>query len=302
MIRKIMMLGLASLAAVWMTPARADINVLACEAEWGALLKEIAGGEARVYVATTALQDVHHIQARPSLIAAARRADLVVCTGAELEIGWLPLLMRESGNDRIQPGGPGYFEAARFVRLLEVPSSVDRSQGDIHPEGNPHIQTDPRNIAVVAKALTERLAQIDAAHAQRYQERYQKFAERWQKAIAEWEAKAAPLKGLRVVEHHNAFRYLFSWLGIVPVGYLEPKPGLEPSTGHMSELLEQQKANPAKLVVRTSYNDPRASQWFSERANIPPVMLPFGPGGDEASKDLFTWFDDLITLLLQAVK
>jgi len=290
------------LLAAWTMSAHAELNVLACEAEWGALLKELAGSEARVYTATTPLQDVHHIQARPSLIAAARRADLVVCTGAELEIGWLPLLTRESGNDKIQPGSAGYFEATRAVRLLEVPASVDRSQGDIHPEGNPHIQTDPRNIAAVAKALSDRLAQLDGAHANAYRDRYQKFDDRWQKAIASWEAKAAPLKGLRVVEHHNAFRYLFNWLGINAVGYLEPKPGLEPSTGHMSELLERQKANPAKFVVRTSYNDPRASEWFSERAKIPAIMLPFGPGGDAASKDLFSWYDDLLNILLQAAK
>jgi zinc/manganese transport system substrate-binding protein len=286
----------------WGLPARAEINVLACEAEWGALLKELAGDEARVYVATTALQDVHHIQARPSLIAAARRADLLVCTGAELEIGWLPLLVRESGNDKIQPGSPRYFEASRYVRLLDVPSSVDRSQGDIHPDGNPHIHTDPRNVALVAKMLSDRLAEIDGAHAQSYRERYQKFSTRWQQAIAGWEAKGAPLKGVRVVEHHNAFRYLDGWLGIQAVGYLEPKPGLEPSTGHMAELLELQKSNPAKLVVRTSYNDPRASQWFAERAKIPAVMLPFGPGGDDAAKDLFTWYDDMLNILLQAAK
>lgn len=245
---------------------------------------------------------MHHIQARPSLIAAARRADLVVCSGAELEIGWLPLLLRESGNDKVQPGAPGYFEATRYVRLLDVPSSVDRSQGDVHPDGNPHIESDPRNIAVVAQALAERLAQVDPAYAQRYRERYQDFAVRWQKALAGWEAKAAPLKGLRVVEHHNAFRYLFNWAGINVVGYLEPKPGLEPSTGHMAEVLGQQKTNPAKLVVRTSYNDPRASEWFAGRAKIPAVMLPFGPGGDGAAKDLFSWYDDMLDTLSKAAK
>lgn len=302
MTRKIMLIVSTVCALTWAVAAQADINVLACEAPWGALLKELAGGEARVYTATTSLQDVHHIQARPSLIAAARRADLVVCSGAELEIGWLPLLLRESGNDKVQPGAPGYFEATRYVRLLDVPSSVDRSQGDVHPDGNPHIESDPRNIAVVAQALAERLAQVDPAYAQRYRERYQDFAVRWRKALAGWEAKAASLKGLRVVEHHNAFRYLFNWAGINVVGYLEPKPGLEPSTGHMAEVLGQQKTNPAKLVVRTSYNDPRASEWFAGRAKIPAVMLPFGPGGDGAAKDLFSWYDDMLDTLSKAAK
>jgi len=281
-------------------PATAALNVLACEPEWGALTRELAGDRAKVYEASTALQDVHHIQARPSLIAAARRADLVVCTGAELEIGWLPLLTSESGNARIQPNAPGYFEASRYVNVIEIPKRLDRREGDVHPMGNPHIQTDPRNIAKVAKALAERLAQIDPANAAWYQQRYQAFDEHWQKAIARWQSEGAPLKGLKVVVHHEAFDYLFRWLGVDQVGTLEPLPGVEPTISHMSRLLEAQKTNPAKLVVRASYNDPRASDWFAGRAGIPAVMLPFSVGGDEASKDLFSWYDDMLSILLKA--
>jgi zinc/manganese transport system substrate-binding protein len=281
-------------------PAAAALNVLACEPEWSALTHELAGDRARVYEASTALQDVHHIQARPSLIAAARRADLVVCTGAELEIGWLPVLTGESGNDRIQPSAPGYFEASRYVNVIEIPKRLDRREGDVHPMGNPHIQTDPRNIAKVAKALAERLAQIDPANAAWYQQRYQAFDGRWQKAIARWQSEGAPLKGLKVVVHHEAFDYLFRWLGVDQVGTLEPLPGVEPTISHMSRLLEAQKTNPAKLVVRASFNDPRASEWFAGRAGIPAVMLPFSVGGDEASKDLFSWYDDMLSILLKA--
>lgn len=294
------LLAAASLATFLSSPAQAVLNVLACEPEWGALVKEIAADQANVYNASTALQDIHHIQARPSLLAAARRADLLVCSGAELEVGWLPVLTRESGNPKIQPDAPGYFEAARFVTLIDVPTRLDRSEGDVHAQGNPHFQTDPRYIAKVAAALAERLAQVDPANAATYRSRQQAFAQRWQQAIARWEAKGAALRGVRVVEHHKAFSYLFRWLGIENVGYLEPKPGLEPSTGHMAQLLETQKARPAKLVVRTSYNDPRASEWFAERAKVPAVMLPISVGGDDAAKDLFTWFDDLLDRLLKA--
>ncbi len=299
MLRAKLLFTTASLAAVFCGSAQAALNVLACEPEWGALVKEIAAEKATVYNATTALQDVHHIQARPSLISAARRADLLVCTGAELEVGWLPVLVRESGNPKIQPNAQGYFEVSRAVSLIEVPARLDRSDGDVHPQGNPHLQTDPRNIAKVAAALAERLAQLDAANAAGYKERYRSFAERWQGAIVRWEAKGASLKGLRVVEHHKAFTYLFRWLGVEPVAYLEPKPGLEPTTGHMAGLLEQQKSRPAKIVVRTSYNDPRASEWFAERAKVSAVMLPISVGGSSAAKDLFTWFDDLLDRLLK---
>src|SRR5438105_3254952 len=180
-------------------PAHATLRILACEPEWGALAGALGGDLVDVAVATSALQDPHQIQAKPSLIARMRSADLVVCTGAELEIGWLPVLLQQSGNPKVLPGQPGNFEAARFVRLLEIPTSVDRSQGDVHAAGNPHIQTDPRNIAAVATGLTARLQQVDAAHAGEYQQRGADFAQKWQQAMTRWSAQAAPLRGVPVV-------------------------------------------------------------------------------------------------------
>ena len=147
-------------------PAQAALRVFACEPEWGALAQELGGSLVEVSVATSALQDPHQIQAKPSLIARARNADLVVCTGAELEIGWLPVLLQQSGNAKVQNGQPGNFAAADFVRKLDLPAQLDRAQGDVHAAGNPHIQTDPRNIALVAVALGARLQQVDAAHTQ----------------------------------------------------------------------------------------------------------------------------------------
>src|SRR5688572_28411716 len=149
-------------------PAAAQINVFATVPEWGALAQELGGEKVKVYTATTALQDPHHIEARPSLIARARGADLMVCTGAQLEVGWLPLLQTQSGNARIQLGRPGYFEAANFVAKLEVPQVLDRSLGDVHPAGNPHIHLDPYNIVRVAEALSERLVALDAANGDHY--------------------------------------------------------------------------------------------------------------------------------------
>ena len=161
------------------SPRTRDSRILATTADWGALATELGGDKVNVYTATSALQDVHQVDAKPSLVARARTADLVVANGAELEIGWLPVLLQESGNPKIQPGSPGYFEAASAVRLIDVPTSVDRSMGDIHPSGNPHIQLDPRNIAAVAQALTARLATIDAANAAYYQARGADFQARW---------------------------------------------------------------------------------------------------------------------------
>ena len=280
-------------------PARADLNVFATVPEWGALAQELGGDKVKVYTATNALQDPHHVEARPSLIARARGADLVIATGAELEVGWLPLVVQQAANPKIQPGQPGYFEAATFVALLGKPARLDRSEGDVHPGGDPHIQTDPRNIARVATALAGRMAELDPHNAAHYQSRYKQFADRWSAAIAKWEREAAPLKGAPVVVQHKAFTYLINWLGMKEVAALEPKPGMEPTTSHLASVLETLQRQPAKMVLRAAYQSDRASQWIAERAKIRAVALPFTVGGDDAAKDLFSYFDDTIQRLLQ---
>ena len=291
----------AALAAVGLQ-AHAALNVVACEPEWASLAKEIGGDKLNVSSATTALQDPHHIEARPSLIARMRGADLLVCTGLELEVGWLPVLIQQSGNAKLAPGAPAMFEAGHFVTPLEVPTRLDRSEGDVHAAGNPHIQQDPHNIAKVAAALAARLAQLDAANAKTYQDRAQAFAARWSAAMQKWEQEAQPLKGVTVVAHHKNMTYLWNWLGLREVGTLEPKPGVEPSAGHLTELSNQLTRQPAKLVVHAAYEDGRASQWLSEHAHIPAVALPFTVGGNDKASDLFGLFDSTVALLLGAAK
>jgi zinc/manganese transport system substrate-binding protein len=283
-------------------PALAALNVLACTPEWGALAKEIGGDKVRITTATTALQDPHRVEARPSLIARARDADLLFCTGAELEIGWVPLLQRQSGNPRIQVGQPGYFEASSVVPLIERPARIDRSLGDVHPAGNPHIHLDPRNIERVAAALDDRMASLDPKEAVYYHERGKSFLGRWREAISRWEKQAAPLKGLPLVVYHKDVSYLINWLGMREVGALEPKPGLPPSAAHLNELLERLKRTPAKAVLRSAYNDPRPAEWLAERAGIPAVLVPFTVGGTDKAGDLFGLYEDTIARLLAVTK
>ena len=290
----------AALLAAAVLPAHAALRVLACEPEWGALARELGGDLVDVAVATTALQDPHQIQAKPSLIARTRNADLVVCTGAELEVGWLPVLLQQSGNPKVQPGQPGNFAAADAVRKLDVPTQLDRSQGDVHAAGNPHIQTDPRNITLVATALAARLKQLDAAHAADYAQREADFGRRWREAIARWTTQAAPLKGTPVVSQHKAFVYLYDWLGLKEVAVLEPKPGVEPTVAHLQGVQAALKATPARMVLYAAYLDPRPSEWLSRSAGIPAVKLPSTVGGSDAAKDLFGLFDDTVARLLAA--
>jgi zinc/manganese transport system substrate-binding protein len=225
---KLLLLVLLAIAAM---PAAAALKVFATVPEWGALAREIGGDRVQVFTATTALQDAHHVDARPSLIARARSADLLIATGADLEVGWLPVVQRESGNPRIQSGQPGYFEAAQHVRMLEVPGRLDRADGDVHADGNPHIQTDPRHFLAIGEALAARLALLDPSNAAVYRSGHAAFAERWRAQIKRWEAQAAPLKGVAVVSQHKAWPYLYDWLGMREVAALEPKPGVEPLAG-----------------------------------------------------------------------
>jgi zinc/manganese transport system substrate-binding protein len=300
--RTILKLAAALSVGLVALPASAALNVFACEPEWGALAEEIGGDKVSVYSATTALQDAHRIEARPSLIARIRTADLLICSGSELEIGWIPLLLTQSGNSKIQLGSPGYFEASQYVAKLEIPKVIDRSMGDIHPGGNPHVHTDPRNIAKVAAALEDRLIQLDPGNTDTYRSRGKSFLERWQAAIARWEQQAAPLRGVPVVVYHKDFSYFINWTGMREVASLEPKPGIPPTPSHLAALIDQMKGSPAKVIVYSPYNSPQAAEFLSSRARIPAVMMPFTVGGTDKAKDLFGLFDDTIQRLLGALK
>jgi len=280
-------------------PAHASLAIFATVPEWAALAHELGGDKVKIYTATNALQDPHHVEARPSLIARARTADLIVATGAELEVGWLPLVLQQAGNARIQPGAPGYFEAAAFVPLLGKPQRLDRAEGDVHPMGDPHIQTDPRNIAAVAKPLAERMAQLDPANAGYYRDHLTQFSARWTQAIDKWQREAASLKGVPVVVQHKAFTYLLAWLGMKEVAALEPKPGIEPTTAHLAEVLALIQKQPVKMVLHAAYQGDQASQWLAQRANIRSVTLPFTVGGTPGASDLFGFYEDTIQRLLK---
>jgi zinc/manganese transport system substrate-binding protein len=287
-------------SAGFANPARA-LNVFACEPEWGALTQALAGDAATIDVGTSALQDVHQIEAKPSLIAKVRRADLIVCSGAELEVGWLPQLIRQAGNSKIA-SGPGYFMAAEQVVTLEKPTQLDRAAGDVHPQGNPHIQLDPYRVLAVAKALDARLIALDSANAAAYTQRLADFTARWQTATKTWETKAAPLKGRKVVVHHASWVYLLQWLGMEQIGALEPKPGVPPTSGHLASLIDLTKSQNTLAILSAAYQDPKPGEWLSERTGVPAVVLPFTVGGDDSAKDLFGLFDDTIDKLLGAAK
>jgi zinc/manganese transport system substrate-binding protein len=276
---------LGLLVALAGTSAQA-VQVFACEPEWAALVKELGGDAVEVYTATTALQDVHQIQARPSLIARARSADLLICTGAELEVGWLPMVLRQASNGRIQPGKPGHLEVYTAVEMLDIPARVDRTAGDVHPYGNPHIQTDPNNIARIAPLITARLKAIEPARTATWERNLAASQVKWQAALTRWAEQARPLAGAEFVAHHK------SW------PYLEPKPGIPPPTGHLVSLLKQIEGAPVRGVIRSAYEDARPSEWLATRARLRAVVLPQTVGATPAARDLVTLYDAIIDELL----
>jgi zinc/manganese transport system substrate-binding protein len=294
---------LCTLLLILPAAAQAELRVFACEPEWASLAEALGGEPVEVRSATHALQDPHYIQARPSLISAVRRADLVICSGAELEIGWLPKLLAKANNPSVRPGSAGFFEASAFVERLDVPVSLDRAQGDMHPQGNPHVQVNPHNITLIASALGERLAELDPGNAAVYADRSMRFLQRWREAIKGWEARAEPLRNLRVICHHKSWVYLEQWLGLVEVATLEPVPGVPPTASHLGALVARfgDGGQGADFIIRAPYQSEKASHWLAERTGIPAVMLPLTIGGSEQASDFFSMFDDILDRLLIAL-
>jgi len=281
--------------SLFSTTVHAQLNIFTCEPEWTSLTRTLTGDLAKVYSATTAKQDPHHIQARPSLIAKVRRADMIVCTGAELEIGWLPLLLRKSANQNVQPNQLGYFMAADYVTLLEKPTVLDRSLGDIHAEGNPHFHFDPYRVQQVAKALTSRLMKIDPINRVEYQNNLSAFNLNWDQATTRWEKQTQSLKSEPIVVSHNGWIYLERWLGLERIATLEPKPGIPATSNHLAKVLSELKVNPAEMILHAAYQSDKSVLWLSKKTGVPVVSLPFGPTDSE---DLIQWFDKLLIKLM----
>lgn len=279
-------------ALLSLSGAAQAFTVFACEPEWAALTRVLLP-TARVHVATHSGQDPHHIEARPSLIAALRSSDLAVCTGASLEAGWLPMLQQRVG--RAVP----LFEAADQVELIDPNPGVIGTPwaGDVHAEGNPHLHTDPRKLLKVAVALASELQQRLPAERVAIAQRLAAFEQTWRAALARWEQRAAPLRGKKVAAQHSSFGYLWRWLGITQLADLEPKPGMAPTPGHLQRLLDGFKAQPPAGIVLTSYQDPRAARWLQGQLRLPLLVLPATVEEDAALDGLLRWMDSLIAEL-----
>ena len=277
------------------------LSVFACEPEWASLVKEIAADKVEVYSATTALQDAHYIQAKPSLIAKIRKSDLVVCSGADLEIGWLPLILRKSGSSKIQEGGANLIYASQYVNTIEKPTRIDRADGDVHPDGNPHIHLNPYNVLKISEVITQRLSDINADNADFYNNNFRVFREKLSAKIKEWEQKARTLNGMTVITNHRNMSYLFEWLKIKTVATLEPKPGIPATSKHLSELSELALRNKVSLIAYAPFESPKPAEWLSKQTGIKSVVMPYTVGGTKDTDNLFSLYENSIDIMLNAM-
>jgi zinc/manganese transport system substrate-binding protein len=271
------------------------VNIVATLPWIGSLARELGKDKVSVTVLVKPAQDAHMIEAKPSMILAARKADIIMYDGLDLEIGYLPLIVESSKNPKIMPGQIGNFDCSQFVTVVEKPTMVDRGMGDVHPLGNPHYHFSPSNILLVAEGMSHLLAEADKANADYFLDNYKAFAARMKEKEKKWHA--VPLKGKKFIAYHKYFEYLAPEFGFQIVGYLEPKPGIPPSAAHIEELIQYMKnAQPAGILISPVYSLKEA-EFLSAKTGVKVILLPHDVGSMPGTDDLFSFMDKVIESL-----
>ncbi len=275
--------------------ARAKINIVTTIPDLAAITREIAGDSADVRSIARGDQDPHYLEPKPSYALTLNRADLLIEVGLDLEVGWLPVLVTQSRNPKIQTGQPGRLVAAEGFPILEIPAGpVDRSQGDVHPGGNPHYWLNPKNALAISKNIADRLTRLDASNAAAYETNLKAFQDKLRQKITEWEKAAASLRGQNIVTYHKSFSYFSDWLGLNIVDQIESKPGIPPSPGHILSLIERMKDQKTRLIITENYYESTSSRELSEKTGVTLLLLPTSVGGEPAIRTYFDLFDFLI--------
>jgi zinc/manganese transport system substrate-binding protein len=296
-------LSVAVLLVSIASPARATVNVVTTTEGLAAIAREVGGDKVKVIALSRGIQDPHFVDANPSLAVKLRNADLLVDVGMDLEIGWLPPLVTQSRNAAIQPGGARRLTAASAISPMDLPTGpVDRSQGDIHPSGNPHFLSDPRRAVQVASAIAARLGEVDPPNAAYFQERLQAFRTKVVEAEKGWKAQLAPLAGRSVITQHKTLTYLLDWSGLKAAGYMEPKPGVSPPPSHVAGLAAIVKSAGVKGVLVENYYDPRSANQLRDLTGVKVIVIPGDVGGTKEASDWASYVDTLVKALAQAVQ
>lgn len=292
------MLALAAgILAGMSLPAMAKVKVVGAYPYIAELVRQIGGAQVEASSLASGDWDPHFIVAKPSLLTRLNQAQLLIINGAQLEIGWLPPLLRKAGNGRIQPGNTGFLELSNSVSLIQKPQQVTRAMGDVHPQGNPHFLLDPDNVPRMANSITSKLCQLDGAHCQSFKNNQSSFSKRWSQSAAGWSKRMAKLKGQRVLEYHRLHDYFFTHYGLSVTGTIEPLPGIPPSPSQLAETVARAKSQKVQINVRGVYNPNDPSQFVSQRSGIKLVTLPHDVGAVAEAKDLFSLYDSIIRRL-----
>jgi len=287
----------AALCLLLSVPAHADLKVVASLPDLAALAKEVGGEHVRVTSLALSTQDPHFVDAKPNLALELNRADMLIAIGLELEVGWLPTLQNGARNPRILINSPGFLDVSQFVHKLEVPTTpTDRSNGDVHPGGNPHFLYDPRSGLAVAKGIADRMIALDAKNADAYRANLAKFTDDMQKSMATWQKRLAGLKGQPVIAYHRTTAYLSDWLGFDVFAYLEPKPGIPPTPAHVVEVLGQARQRKARMLLQEEYYPATTSKLVSQKIPTPLVILPGGTNF-RAGETYLHHIEDVVTRL-----
>jgi zinc/manganese transport system substrate-binding protein len=300
-----MFVGVLAMAA-WgagAVPARAALKVITSTTDLAAIAKEVGGDKIQVESLARGYQDPHFVEAKPSFVLKLHSADLLIAVGRQLEVGWLPPLITQSRNSKIQPGAPGYLDASLTARILDVPTGpITRAMGDVHPQGNPHYWLDPENGRRVAKAIQAKLSELDRANAAFYQAREADFERRLNEAEARWKAAMAPYKGIKVVTYHRSWPNFAREFGLDVIGYVEPKPGIPPTPQHTLDLIQAMKQQNVRLILVEPYFDLKTPNSIASHTGAKVVVLLPSVGGEKEVTDYFRLFDYDINLLLSAIK
>ena len=299
------MLSAAVALLIGAAPVRAagPLNVVTTTEDLAAIAREVAGDKARVESLSRGYQDPHYVEAKPSFVLKLNKADLLIAVGRELEIGWLPPLITQARNAKIQPGADGYLDASLTARILEMPTGqLTRAMGDVHPSGNPHFWLDPENGKRVAKEVAEKLSALDHANASYFAQRDADFEKRVTAAEARWAALMAPYKGTKVVTYHRSWPNFADHFGLEVIGYVEPKPGIAPSPSHTLEVIGAMKRQNVKIILVEPYFDLKTPNSISRETGAKVLVMPPSVGGEKEITDYVKLFDYDINLLTDAIK
>ena len=302
---KALIAALACVALFASDPARAQskLNVITTTEDLASIAREVGGDRITVDSIAKGYQDPHFVEAKPSFILKLQKADLLVVVGRELEIGWLPPLIQQSRNAKIQPGGEGYLDASAQAKILEIPQGqITRAMGDVHPFGNPHYWLDPENGKAIAMEIVTKLSQLRPGDKAYFEQRLADFTNRLNDAEKRWTAMMAPYKGLKVVTYHRSFPNFTDRYGLEVVGYVEPRPGIPPSPSHTLELMQEMKRQNVKIIMVEPYFDLKTPNAIARETGARVVVLAPSVGGTKEVTDYFKLFDYDINSLVAAIK